>query len=112
MLDAIYYSHEDMKRASEDFSREVPIGTQSNRITLHWFREQRLDFTKGVYMLKTSVQDRIRQALDTVEYNNAIKAYVISAKYWEGLEPDTFNCYSNFRDLKIDLIKELTRRWG
>lgn len=62
-------------------------------------------------MINESILERIRQALDTVEYNESIKAFIISAKYWENLEPDTYNLYSNFVDLKNDLIKELIRRW-
>lgn len=61
---------------------------------------------------KESILQRIKQALDTVTYNDELKAYVISAKYWEGLEPDTFNLYSCFSSLKEELIKELVRRWG
>jgi len=62
--------------------------------------------------IKESVQMRIRQALDTVTYNETLKAHVISARYWEDLEPDTFNLYSSKYELTQALIKELVRRWG
>ena len=63
-------------------------------------------------MIKQSILDRIKQALEIVSYNDSIKAYVISAKYWENLEPDTFNLYSNYIDLKHELINEIVRRFN
>lgn len=63
-------------------------------------------------MIKETVLRRIRQALDTVVYNDTIKAYVISSRYWEDQEPDLFNLYSSFPALKRDLISEIVRRWS
>ena len=66
----------------------------------------------SLVMIRTSIQDRIRQTLDTVEYNESFEAFIISAKYWRGLEPDTYNLYSSLPILKAELIKELVERWG
>ena len=55
---------------------------------------------------------RIRQALDTVVYNETLKCYQISAKYWPDLEPDTYNLYSNYSILKTELIKTILNQFN
>ena len=60
---------------------------------------------------KESLFMRIKQALETVEYNESLKAYQISARYWADLEPDTINLYSDYSELKRELVAEIVKRW-
>lgn len=62
--------------------------------------------------IKESVLQRIRQALDTAEYSERLKAWVISNEYFEGFLPETIRCYTTRSELVHAVTNEIVRRWA